>query len=134
MTIQLAGCVLKDEQDRMLLLHRNKNGVTQWALPGGKVENNETTEAAAVRELKEELSISVELKTKLGTCSFTEKDRQYIYTWFHASGISGDPTIGEPQTFDDLRYFNFEELTKLQLSANMKLFVQQIETGRINWQ
>ncbi len=134
MTIQLAGCVLKDKQHRILLLHRNKRGVVQWELPGGKVEENETTEAAAIRELKEELGITVKLKIKLGTCLFTEKGRRYSYTWFQSSIASGTPSIKEPDTFDDLRYFDFEELTELQLSANMKQLVQQIETSTISWQ
>lgn len=133
MAIELAGCILKNEQNKILLLHRNKNDITQWELPGGKVENNETAEAAAIREIEEELGITVELKTKLGTCSFTEKDKQYNYTWFQAGTISGIPGIGEPHTFDDLCYFSFEELTELQLSANMRQFVHQVESGKITW-
>ncbi len=133
MATELAGCVLKDEQNRILLLHRNKKDVVQWELPGGKIENNETAEAAAIRELEEELGVRVKLKTKLGTCSFVEDERHYNYTWFQADVVSGTPDIGEPSTFDDLHYFGFEELTELRLSANMKQFVHQIETGKITW-
>lgn len=133
MTIELAGCVLKDEQNRMLLLHRNKKGTVQWELPGGKIENYESVEAAAIRELGEELGVRVKLKAKLGTCSFIEKDQHYNYTWFQADVVSGAPDIGEPSTFDDLHYFGFDELTELRLSANMTQFVHQVKTGKITW-
>ena len=48
--------------DGKVLIARRPKGKTMaglWEFPGGKVENDETPEAALIRELKEELSISV---------------------------------------------------------------------------
>jgi 8-oxo-dGTP pyrophosphatase MutT (NUDIX family) len=38
----------------------------QWALPGGKVDAGETSEAAALREMEEELGLSIEPSQVLG--------------------------------------------------------------------
>ena len=51
--------VLVDTDGRLLLGRRaaGKSFAGCWEFPGGKVEKNETPEAALVRELREELSI-----------------------------------------------------------------------------
>ena len=50
----------------VLLFHRFRNGIEYYALPGGGVEENETPEAAAVREAKEETGFDGVLDRKLG--------------------------------------------------------------------
>src|SRR4051812_33067248 len=65
----LAGCVILDEDGRVLLLHRSGNPI-QWELPGGKVEDGEAAEAAAKRELLEELGVHVSETVHLGDASF----------------------------------------------------------------
>ena len=52
MKIALAGCVIKDDQDRILLIHRNTPKRTQWEIPGGKIEEGEVAEATANVKLK----------------------------------------------------------------------------------
>jgi 8-oxo-dGTP diphosphatase len=49
--------VIKD--NLVLLIHRLKNGEDYWVLPGGGIEENETGEQAAIRELKEETNLDV---------------------------------------------------------------------------
>ena len=47
--------------DEQIVLIRRKNPPSGWALPGGFVDAGETVEQAAVREAREETSLSVEL-------------------------------------------------------------------------
>lgn len=129
MSLALAGCVILDKNQNIYLLHRNKKGFTQWELPGGKVEPNETVEQAAVRELEEELGVTVTLKKMLGETHFNEGDLEYAYTWFLAEVNEGAMSICEPETFDDLRSFSFDELPNLQLSNNMKKLYESISNG-----
>ena len=49
-----------------------------WEFPGGKIEPDETPEAAIVREIKEELDTEVEVKELLDTV-------EYDYPNFHLS-------------------------------------------------
>ena len=43
-----------------------KNHAGQWALPGGRIDNNETFEEAALRELKEEVGLKLSKNNILG--------------------------------------------------------------------
>lgn len=59
---RLAGrAILRDCQDRVLLIRFVLPNMTFWATPGGGVEAGETALDAAHRELGEELGIAVDL-------------------------------------------------------------------------
>lgn len=49
-----------------------------WEFPGGKIESDETPEAAVVREIREELDIEIEVLELLDTV-------EYDYPKFHLS-------------------------------------------------
>lgn len=122
--INLAGCVIIKDQS-ILLIKRKK---TQWyELPGGKIEKNETSESAAIRELKEELQVDIKILRTLGIKSFIEGDHAMTYVWF-LSEIKDNqsPTIGEPDKFSELKYIAFAELNKTNLSPNMKNFFREL--------
>jgi 8-oxo-dGTP diphosphatase len=131
MKIQLAGCVIVDEYDRILLLHRNTAKQTQWELPGGKIKRGETAEQAAVRELGEELGVEVRLVKALGIGEFETEDNEYTYVWFQAVIESGNPTLFEPDTFDGFDYFDIEDMLSLALSNNMQVLIDKIISGDV---
>ncbi len=60
-TVLVAACALIDEDGRVLLAQRppGKEMAGLWEFPGGKVEAGERPEDALIRELNEELSITV---------------------------------------------------------------------------
>jgi 8-oxo-dGTP diphosphatase len=107
----------------ILLLHRNKRGVLQWELPGGKLEDGEDGEAAAVREIQEELGVGVTVTAFLGQADFYENGHKHSYEWYEAevSDPGCAPAICEPLTFDDLRHWSAESLNgREDLSANLR--------------
>ena len=61
--VPAAGVVLRDAQDRILLVH-HAEGV--WTIPGGAIEPEEAPADAAVREVLEETGAHVELTRLLG--------------------------------------------------------------------
>lgn len=128
----LAGCVVLDEQARVLLIHRQGPN-QQWELPGGKVEEGESSENAAQREVGEELGLTVHACKELGDTSFRERTKAWRYTWYLAERTSGEAELREPERFDDLRYFRINDLTTMmdQVSANVKQFVRTYFEGRL---
>lgn len=122
--IKLAGCVILDEEGKMLLMHRNTPKRVQWELPGGKIEENEEPMLTAQREVLEELGIKVSIVKKLGEKSFQEDGYEMDYIWFLATIDKGVPTLKE-EKFDALKYFSWDELqNESTLSANTRNLVE----------
>jgi ADP-ribose pyrophosphatase YjhB (NUDIX family) len=90
-----------DREDGRLgiVLIERKNPPYGWALPGGFVDYDESLEAAAVREAKEETSLDVELLEQLHTYSDPGRDPRFhtITTVYIARAR------GRPQAQDDAK-------------------------------
>ena len=115
--MDLAGCAII-ENNAILLLHRISKD--WYELPGGKVNPNESAENAAVRELKEELNVTVKILKKLGEKEFADNSYTMHYVWFLASITSGNLKIGETKTHDHFKFIPLTELSNYNLSPNMK--------------
>ncbi|MFG2045580.1 NUDIX hydrolase [Dactylosporangium sp. NPDC048998] len=65
----VAICVIDAKEPHVLLIKRAARGQNagQWALPGGRVEPNETHIEAALRETEEEIGLYGDLDSALGT-------------------------------------------------------------------
>jgi len=118
---ELAGCVIWDDHGRLMLIHRNKPDLKWWELPGGKIDEGESPEETAVRELKEEIGVSVEVIKVLGHTYFEYYGIRWKYHWFEARINEGDqPQICEPNNFDGLAYFEIPDLKNREdLSPNV---------------
>lgn len=132
--VRLAGCLIFDDLGRLLLLHRNTPDKVQWETPGGKIETDDkSAEAAAKRELLEELKIDVGIEKLVGSKSFTENGIKFEYGWFLAKIISGGPTIDESK-FDQFKYWSWEELNETiePMSLNLVNILEAKNLGKLN--
>lgn len=120
---ELAGCIIRNHQNEILLLHRNTPKLHQWELPGGKLEVGETPAAAAIREIDEELGVAVRIIDRIGTADFSMDGIAFRYYWFTAEllAMSSHPIIKESELFDVLAYWDVALLKQRQdLSSNMQ--------------
>jgi ADP-ribose pyrophosphatase YjhB (NUDIX family) len=111
-----------DEQGRVLLVrHSYKNeGKSIWMLPGGAIEDGETSRDAAIREVLEETGLIIKVGKLLWHVEEAGKRGQRFVNFFAAGVIGGkpelgeDPELGEEQVLDDIRFFSHEEMKGLE--------------------
>lgn len=81
-TVRVAAAVICDAAERPTHVFATARGYGEfkgrWEFPGGKIEPGETASQALVREIREELSATVEPLELLGTI-------EYDYPSFHLS-------------------------------------------------
>ncbi|MGF3066542.1 bis(5'-nucleosyl)-tetraphosphatase [Facklamia sp. P13064] len=115
----------KDNQDFLFLLIQHENG-GHWAFPKGHIEKGETEEETALREIKEETGLEVELNNQFReTTHFSpKKDVMKEVVYFIAKTNSNKVTrqLEEVSQFIWLPYQ--EALDKITYSNDKDLLVK----------
>ena len=128
----LAGGVITDDDGKILLIHRATPSLTQWETPGGKVDPGETPEQAAVRELAEELGIEATIVADWGSHDIVVGSVSMTYALFQVK-VRGSMRLVESQTFDQLRFFAWPELIRIEaeLSPNARNLLSMWRHGKL---
>ncbi len=101
------------ENGKLLLIKRAYDPFAgQWALPGGRIDDNETAEDCLVREMKEETNLEVELVKFTGLYSDPNRDpRGVIAAAYLVKRLSGDPKAGDDA--GEVAWFDLTDLPPL---------------------
>ncbi|MPY59537.1 NUDIX hydrolase [Streptomyces spongiae] len=123
-----ASAVVADEQGRILLQRRRDNDL--WALPGGGMDLTESLPAAAVREVREETGLEVEITGLVGTytdpkhiIAYTDGEvRRQFNVCFTARVTGGRLAVSDEST--DLRFVSPADLAALPMHPTQRLRLQ----------
>lgn len=130
---RLAGAVVyaKHEGDMYLALVHDIFG--HWTLSKGKIEEEETIEEGAKREIKEEIGLEIEIRDKLGTNEYVAshpelgKVRKQV-TYFLAESPYADLTLEKKGGLDDARWFRVAEILELNFYEDILTIVTKAVT------
>jgi 8-oxo-dGTP diphosphatase len=95
-----AGCLL-NAAGEVLIAQRpaGKIAAGQWEFPGGKIERGESAREALVRELHEELGVTVRDARPLIRIAHDYNDRTVLLDTWRVSAFDGEPHSRENQAF-----------------------------------
>ena len=120
--------VVIDEHDRIVLIRRRDNDL--WALPGGGMELGESIVDTAVREVKEETGLDVEVTGLIGVytdprhvMAYTDGEvRQQFSLCFTTRLLGGDLMADSEST--DIAWTPSQDIPSLKMHPSMRLRIQ----------
>ncbi|MFT6292726.1 MAG: mutator protein MutT [Ilumatobacter sp.] len=104
--------------NRVLLCHRHPNRrwyPNVWDIPGGHIEDDETPAEAVVRELREELDVTIRLNSTTPFRIYDPAPDLTLHAWV-ITEWSGDITNLAPDEHDEIRWFDHDELVGIELA------------------
>lgn len=111
--IDVAYSLITDKNKTKILMVKNhKNGT--WSLPGGGVEENETLDAAAIREAKEETGFDIKIYgiVAINEAILTKNDEHVLFVTFKAEIIGGQQEITRPTEISHVVWVDIESVDK----------------------
>jgi ADP-ribose pyrophosphatase YjhB (NUDIX family) len=121
--------VVRDSSDRILLIHKIDNDL--WALPGGGHDAGERITDTAVREVREETGVDVEILRLIGTytdprhvMAYDDGEvRQQFSLCFEGRWTGGEPREDGTET-KAARWVSLHDLDSLNIHPSMRLRIE----------
>lgn len=123
--INVVAAVIKDDSGKILITQRNlkKSQGGLWEFPGGKIEPNETKEQAIIREIKEELTIDINVKNYIDEKIFTYPEKDINLIALECSIINGNIELLE---HEDYRWVSSSELENFEFAPADMFIVEKL--------
>jgi len=122
--LNATAVVIVNEKNEVLLQKRSDNGL--WGLPGGLLELEETIEEAAIREVKEETNLDINLKRFIGVfvnpfMRWRINDLAKIYSFAFLGNVTGGELRVNDSESSEMAYFGYEHLPEIHSIDNIQI-------------
>lgn len=109
--------------EEVAVIHRPRYG--DWSLPKGKLEQGESFEAAALREVEEETGLRCELGAELEPARYRDrKGREKLVRYFRMTPVGGE--FAPNREVDELRWLSPADATALLTHDHDRQLVEQL--------
>lgn len=131
--LRLAGAVVYAESEGDIYLALVHDIFGHWTLSKGKIEEAETVEAGAVRELKEEMGLDVTIEAELGMNEYVAsnpelgKVRKQVH-YFLASSPHSEIKLEQKGGLDDAKWFRVADILELNFYEDILPIVTKAVT------
>ena len=123
--IRSQGVILLEDKVLIARHYNYKNNEEFWLLPGGSLKENETSEEALIREIKEETNLDIELDTNFKkTITYFINSKQVFKdsVYFVATPITFDLKSQEGEIEECIWCSYDEVLDKLEFENSKEVF------------
>ena len=119
-------CAIIIDCGKILIAQNNESSdhPFQWEFPGGKVKTGETEKECIVREIEEELNLTVEVVEALTPVEYDYKIKAIRLIPFVCSLVSGEMKLNDHRA---VKWMTIDELGELDLAEADKVLIQLVE-------
>jgi 8-oxo-dGTP diphosphatase len=112
--VNVVYCLIYNKENQQVLMVHNIDS-DSWTMPGGAVEEGETLEQAAIREVQEETGLIVKISNivAINECFFKEDKEQVLFVTFRAEIIGGKISIQTPHEISEITWVELSMADKL---------------------
>lgn len=114
--VRVAAVILDNEQ-RLLVVRQNHKPF--WVLPGGTLELGETLETCLVRELEEELNLTIQVGPLFSVSEFISGPRHVVDTAFWATVAGGTLTMTDDENLNEVAWVPVSQIDQLPLMPDV---------------
>ena len=115
----VAAIIRKDGMYLIAQRNRDKYMGLRWEFPGGKVEPGESFREALSREIKEELSIVIEVHEKLAQESYKDDQIDVNLHYYLCTKKSGDTRLNEHESIAWVAKRDFDKYDFVEGDGNV---------------
>lgn len=112
--------------DKRFLLTKNERD--EWDIPGGKIENNHNVIETLVREVKEELNITIDNYNILLAKKYLFRKQEIIVIIYNSKITNEDPISLSFENID-YNFFSYNELNQLKLTPWAKDSIDEFKNN-----
>ena len=118
------GCIILKNKKVLLVYEKNRNF---WGFPKGHMENGETEIETALREVKEEVGLDVEIdKERRYTLNYIIRDEIDKTTVLYIAKAKNDEIIMQENEIENIRWCSFEEALNILTFDNWKEMFKKV--------
>ena len=103
-----AGLIIRD--GRILLVHNMKHGRLRIEPPGGKIYPGESAEESAIREVREEVGMSVGALELFGIYKTDSPEGEFSVHMYLCNKAEGRPRVAEPDKIPGFGWYALDEI------------------------
>lgn len=124
---KVAAVAFVEHDNHVLLARRAMNpGRGQWALPGGFVDYGEDPREAAVREVREETGLDVQVTRLIGVKSGADASGSASIVILYAARVTGGTAVPQDETDELLWYAASDPLPELAFDSTRAMLAEWI--------
>ena len=105
----VAAIIKKNNLFLIVQRNRNKHLGLKWEFPGGKVFLNETSKEALIREIKEELNVTINVQEKIAEEKYKDDKIDIVLNYFLCTIQNGSMALNEHENFSWVKKKDFNK-------------------------
>jgi ADP-ribose pyrophosphatase YjhB (NUDIX family) len=124
---RITSAVLVEKDGKFLLGERNKENYYQyWVIPGGGVKFGETIHEAAIREIKEETNLDIEIVKLIGHKEVINVPGKYHSIVFFHLAKPKHVDVEAKEDISKAKFFSIDEIKELKLAESAEWALKKI--------